>query len=103
MKDLKALASNANDIPFYVAIPEGTLDLACENGVRDIEIETRSSDELKYVKGITKSGEIEEVLIMSKDAKAVNYGFDITPNELVSAFVMAKGIIKTTDLKKIFL
>ena len=66
---LKALAADDNDIPFYVAIPEGTLDFEIKDGVKDIPIETRSEDEVKYIKGLNKNGKVEELLITPKSAK----------------------------------
>ena len=101
---LKALAAWDNNIPFYVAIPEGTLDFEIENGVKDIPIEMRSEDEVKYIKGLNKNGKVEEILITPKGAKAVNYGFDITPNRLVTGLITEKGICKanTDAIKKMF-
>lgn len=75
---LKALAAHDNNIPFYVAIPEGTLDFEIQNGVKDIPIETRCGNEIKYIKGLNKEGKVEEILIMPKHANVINYGFDIT-------------------------
>lgn len=101
---LKALAAHDNDIPFYVAIPEGTLDLEIKNGVKDIPIEMRSEDEVKYIKGLNKDGVVEEILITPKGAKAVNYGFDITPNRLVTGLITEKGVCKanTDAIKEMF-
>lgn len=101
---LKALAAHDNNIPFYVAIPEGTLDFSIEDGVKDIPIEIRSSDEVKYIKGLNKQGEIEEILITPKEAKAINYGFDITPARLVTGLITEKGVCQTNikEIKKIF-
>lgn len=97
---LKALAANYSKIPFYVAIPEGTLDMEIENGVRDIPIEIRSEDEVKYMKGLDKNGVVQEILVTPKGAKAVNYGFDITPHELVTALITDKGVCQA-DTKAI--
>ncbi|WP_072681811.1 S-methyl-5-thioribose-1-phosphate isomerase [Arcobacter sp. LA11] len=94
---LKALAAKDNDIPFYVAIPEGTLDFEIKDGVKDIPIETRSEDEVKYIKGLNKNGEVEELLITPKNSKAVNYGFDITPARLVTGLITEKGLCDTNE------
>lgn len=101
---LKALAADYSDIPFYVAIPEGTLDLEIENGVRDIPIETRSENEVKYMKGLDKNGEVQEILVTPRNAKAINYGFDITPHELVTGLITEKGVCEanTDAIKKMF-
>lgn len=91
---LKALAAHDNNIPFYVAIPEGTLDFDIVDGVKDIPIETRSEDEVKYMRGLDKNGVMQEVLITPKGSKSINYGFDITPNRLVTGLITEKGICK---------
>ena len=94
---LKALAAYDNNIPFYVAIPEGTLDFEIKDGVRDIPIEMRSEDEVKYIRGLNSEGKVDELLIMPKTSNAVNYGFDITPARLVSALVTEKGLCDTNE------
>lgn len=94
---LKALAAKDNNIPFYVAIPEGTLDFEIKDGVKDIPIETRSEDEVKYIKGLNKEGKVEELLITPKTSKAVNYGFDITPARLVTGLITEKGLCATNE------
>lgn len=91
---LKALAADDNNIPFYVAIPEGTLDFEIKDGVKDIPIETRCGSEIKYIKGLNKAGRVEEVLIMPEHANVINYGFDITPARLVTALITEKGLCK---------
>lgn len=94
---LKALAANDNNIPFYVAIPEGTLDFEIKDGVKDIPIETRSEDEVKYIRGLNGEGKVDELLIMPKTSKAVNYGFDITPARLVTALITEKGLCDVNE------
>lgn len=94
---LKALAAHDNGIPFYVAIPEGTLDFDIKDGVKDIPIETRSEDEVKYIRGLNKEGNVDELLIMPKTSNAVNYGFDITPARLVTALITEKGLCDTNE------
>ncbi len=94
---LKALAANDNNIPFYVAIPEGTLDFDIKDGVKDIPIETRSEDEVKYIRGLNNQGVVEEILITPKNSKAVNYGFDITPARLVTALITEKGLCPANE------
>lgn len=39
---LKALAAEANNVPFYVALPHTTIDWTMKDGVAEIEIEERS-------------------------------------------------------------
>jgi methylthioribose-1-phosphate isomerase len=89
---LKALAANDNDVPFYVAIPISTFDWEIEDGVKNIPIELRSEDEVKYMRGVDKKGKVTEVLITPKDSKAINYGFDVTPARLITGLITNKGV-----------
>lgn len=89
---LKALAAKDNDVPFYVAIPTSTFDFDIVDGVKEIPIELRSEDEVKYIKGVDINGEVQEVLITPKDSPAINYGFDVTPARLVTGLITNKGI-----------
>jgi len=91
---LKALAAHDNNVPFYVAIPEGTLDFHIIDGVKDIPIETRSEDEVKFIRGLSKDNKVEELQIVPSASKCINYGFDITPNRLVTGLITEKGICK---------
>jgi len=91
---LKALAAHDNNVPFYVAIPEGTLDFDIVDGVKDIPIETRSEDEVKFIRGLSKDNRVEELQIVPSASKCINYGFDITPNRLVTGLITEKGICK---------
>lgn len=94
---LKALAAHDNNIPFYVAIPEGTLDFEIVDGVKDIPIETRSEDEVKFISGLNEDGKVQRVQIVQSSSKSVNYGFDITPNRLVTGLITEKGICKANQ------
>ncbi len=48
---LKALAAHDNGVPFFVAMPTSTLDLALADGLREIPIEERSAHEVTHVAG----------------------------------------------------
>jgi methylthioribose-1-phosphate isomerase len=54
---LKALAAHDNGVPFYVAMPTSTLDLALRDGVAEIPIEERSAREVTHITGRTADGE----------------------------------------------
>lgn len=97
---LKALAAYDNDIPFYVAIPASTFDFDIKDGVKEIPIELRSEDEVKYMRGVDAEGKVREVLITPKDSPAINYGFDVTPARLITGLITDKGICEA-DLEKI--
>ena len=97
---LKALSAKDNDVPFYVAIPASTFDFDIKDGLKEIPIELRSEDEVKYMKGIDSEGVVREVLITPKDSPAINYGFDVTPARLITGLITNKGICEA-DFEKI--
>lgn len=88
---LKALAAKDNDIPFYIALPTSTIDWQINDGVKEIPIEERNQDEVKYIQGLC-DGEIKKVLLTPPQSPAKNYGFDVTPARLISGFITEKGI-----------
>ena len=94
---LKALAAKHNKIPFYVALPSSTLDLEISNGLKEIEIETRHQDEVRYVYGKDKNGNNNSVLICPEETQAYNIGFDVTPAELVTGLITEKGICMANE------
>lgn len=89
---LKALAAEANDVPFYVALPHTTIDWTLTDGVRDIEIEERSAREVTHMTGRTEQGEIVTVEISAPGSAAANYGFDVTPSRYVTGLITERGI-----------
>lgn len=89
---LKALAAAANNVPFYVALPHTTIDWSLSDGVREIEIEKRSPREVTHMTGRTEAGEIVTVEISAPGSDAVNYGFDVTPANLVTALITERGV-----------
>ncbi|MCK5856971.1 MAG: S-methyl-5-thioribose-1-phosphate isomerase [Bacteroidales bacterium] len=90
---LKALAANDNKVPFYVAFPSTTRDMKTIDGVRDIEIEERSGEEVRKIEAWYKN-EIVEVQLCPDDSPAVNFGFDVTPARLITAWITEDGIQK---------
>src|SRR5215216_1639475 len=54
---LKALAASDNNVPFYVALPSPTIDFTVGNGLAEIPIEQRSSEEVSLVWGKAANGE----------------------------------------------
>ncbi len=97
---LKALAAKDNGVPFYVAIPASTFDFEIKDGVKEIPIELRSEDEVKYMRGVDEDGKVREVLITPKDSPAINYGFDVSPARLVTGLITNKGVCEA-DFDKI--
>ncbi len=93
---LKALAAKENHIPFYVALPSSTFDWKIKNGVKEIRIEERDADEVKYIQGLC-DGEIKKVLLTPAGSPAVNYGFDVTPARLITGLITERGICKADE------
>jgi methylthioribose-1-phosphate isomerase len=95
---LKALAAKDNNIPFYVALPSTTLDWTISDGVKEIPIEERNQDEVKYVVGKSRStGKMDEVLICPETTSASNYGFDVTPARLVTGLITERGVCAASE------
>ena len=88
---LKALAANDNNIPFYVALPSSTLDFDTRDGVKEIPIEERTQDEVRYIWGKADNGELLSVQICPDKTPAVNHGFDVTPSRLVTSLWTERG------------
>jgi methylthioribose-1-phosphate isomerase len=95
---LKALAAADTGVPFYVALPTSTIDWNMTDGLAEIPIEMRNPDEVLTVQGLTPAGELTTVRIAPPDTPAVNYGFDLTPARLVTAFITEKGLFAPADL-----
>jgi len=88
---LKALAADANGVPFYVALPGPTIDWTLEDGFA-IPIEERDGSELSQATGITADGRLEQVRLTPPESPVANYAFDVTPARLVSALITERGV-----------
>jgi len=100
---LKALAAFDNNIPFYVALPSTSFDLSISDGLTEIQIEERDAEEVTTVTGL--SGEdIISVRICPENARALNYGFDVTPARFITGLITEKGICRPEEeeIKKLF-
>jgi methylthioribose-1-phosphate isomerase len=100
---LKALAAFDNNIPFYVALPSSSIDFSITDGIQEIIVEERNTEEVTHIKGLSE-GEIVSVRICPEGSAAANYGFDITPARLVTGLITEKGICRATekDIKEMF-
>jgi len=100
---LKALAARDNNIPFYVALPSSTFDWKLRDGLKEIPIEQRDPDEVRYVLGLD-GGTTRSVLVPPAGSPAGNYAFDVTPARLVTGFITERGTCKATeqDIKRLF-
>jgi len=93
---LKALAAHDNGLPFYVAMPLSTLDLAIDDGLRDAPIEERPAREVTHLAGRSADGAIVEVQLVPDGTAAANPAFDITPARLVSGLITERGVFPAT-------
>ena len=88
---LKALAAWDNNIPFYVALPSSTFDWTMTDGVKEIPIEARNPDEVRYVQGLA-DGRVTRVLVPPESSPAADFAFDVTPARLVTGFITERGV-----------
>jgi methylthioribose-1-phosphate isomerase len=84
-----ACLAAAHDIPFYVAAPWSTVDLACPSGDA-IPIEERSERELSHFALPDGSS----VALVPEGVRVRNPSFDVTPAHLVSAIVTERGVAR---------
>ncbi len=89
---LKALAAKDCGVPFYVCLPGPTVDWTVTDGLAEIPIEERSSDEVLDVAGRTAEGDVTQVAIAPEGTAAANPAFDVTPARLVTALVTERGV-----------
>ena len=79
-----AIVAGHHGVPFYVAAPTSTIDPDVPDGAA-IVIEQRGADEVRRSFGH---------LIAPEEAVVYNPAFDVTPGELVTAFVTDRGVIR---------
>jgi methylthioribose-1-phosphate isomerase len=90
-----AMMAQAHGIPFYVAAPLSTIDLATADGDK-IPIEQRAARELTHL-GPTR--------LAPEGAGVWNPAFDVTPHHLVAGVITERGIARapyTESLRKLF-
>lgn len=90
-----AVVAKENNVPFYVAAPASTIDLALAAG-DDIPIEERDHREVVEVSG---QG------VAPEGVKVFNPAFDVTPHHLIKGIITDRGIVYPPfedNLKKIF-
>jgi methylthioribose-1-phosphate isomerase len=86
-----ALAARRHGVKFMVVAPVATLDSRLANGA-GIPVEQRAADEV-----LTLNGQI----VAAPGASAWNPGFDITPAELIDAWVSERGVVLQPTAAKI--
>jgi len=93
----KAVLARRHRIPFYVAIPESTIDWNLRSGL-EIPIEDRHEEEVLGAWGATRKGRREYVRIANPSSGARNPGFDVTPPDLITGIITPVGIFKPREL-----
>jgi len=86
-----AVLAERHHIPFYVAAPLSSVDMAVADG-GSIPIEERSASEVTGYAGLRWAPE---------GVNVANPAFDITPAELVSGLFTEKGVVTQPDTRKI--
>jgi methylthioribose-1-phosphate isomerase len=79
-----AVLAKEHDLPFYVAAPASTIDMAVADGSL-IPIEERDPRE------VTHCGDKQ---LVPTEVPVLNPSFDVTPARLISAFITEWGVIK---------
>ncbi|MEK7872475.1 MAG: S-methyl-5-thioribose-1-phosphate isomerase, partial [Chloroflexota bacterium] len=79
-----AVLAKENGVPFYVAAPVSTIDLATLSGDA-IVIEERPPEEVTHIAGVP---------IAPDGVRVRNPAFDITPHRYVTAIVTERGIVR---------
>jgi len=100
---LKALAARDNHIPFYVALPSSTFDWTMRDGIKEIPIEERNPDEVRYIQGLA-DGRVVKVLVPPAESPAADFAFDVTPARLVTGFITERGVCgaSETEIHQLF-
>ena len=86
-----AVLARAHGIPFYVAAPSSTFDLAIPDGAA-IPIEQRESHEVTHGFGRQTAPSGVDVY---------NPAFDVTPAELIAGIITEKGVIRPVNQETI--
>ncbi|HTO69634.1 MAG TPA: S-methyl-5-thioribose-1-phosphate isomerase [Myxococcota bacterium] len=79
-----AVLARAHGLPFYVAAPFSTVDLALATGA-EIPIEERSSEEVTVLAGRR---------IAPEGVVALHPAFDVTPADFVTAIITERGVVR---------
>ena len=79
-----AVLAKRHGVPFYVAAPTSTIDPDTPDGA-GIPIEERATDEVTEVFGTR---------IAPQPTEALNYAFDVTPAELITAIITEAGVLE---------
>jgi methylthioribose-1-phosphate isomerase len=87
-----ALAARAHGVPLYVLAPSSTVDSAAASGAA-IPIEERAGDEITVWRGQR---------VAAEGVAVWNPAFDVTPADLVTAFITDRGVLAPAELARTF-
>ena len=79
-----------------MALPFSTIDWSIEDGVAQIPIEERSSEEVREITGLTAEGEVASVALFDAASPAANPAFDVTPSRYVTRLVTEHGVCRAS-------
>ena len=80
-----AVLAHAHNVPFYVAAPVSTIDIACPDGAA-IPIEERSAAEVVDIFGSR---------VAPEGISVRHPAFDVTPARLISAIITERGVLRS--------
>jgi len=86
-----AVLAREHAIPFYVATPTSTIDLATASGDQ-IPIEERPAEEVTTFAGVT---------VTPAGIEALNPAFDVTPHDYIAAIISERGIAREPYAKSL--
>ena len=86
-----AVLAKQHNIPFYVAAPLSTVDLATATG-DDIPIEQRDPREVTH---------LSDQQLTPDGVGVHNFAFDVTPNELIAAIITDRGVARAPYIESL--
>ena len=86
-----AVLAKEHGIPFYVAAPVSTIDLATPDGA-GIPIEERNAREVTHVKAVRLTPE---------GAGIRNPAFDVTPHHLITGIITERGVFRAPYIESL--
>lgn len=86
-----AVLAKENGVPFYVAAPLSTIDLAIPDGDH-IPIEERASEEVTHLAGTR---------VVAEGAGVRNPAFDVTPHRYVTAIITDRGVARAPYIESL--
>ncbi len=78
-----AVLAKENNVPFYIAAPVSTFDLAIPDG-EHIPIEERSAEEVTHIQGVR----------IAPDVPAAHPAFDVTPARYIAGIITERGVAR---------